>query len=85
MYINKGKLKDFVKDVEAQLKEGRSSITINVYSSASHVPTKTYETNEKLTTIRAENMKYDIFTHFESLWQDDQTTHFTVGSFNQAG
>ena len=66
LYINKGKLKDFVKDVEAQLKEGRSSITINVYSSASHVPTKTYETNEKLTTIRAENMKYDIFTHFES-------------------
>ncbi len=66
LYLNKGTLKDFVKEVEAQLKEGRPSITINVYSSASHVPTKTYETNEKLTTIRAENMKYDIFTYFES-------------------
>ncbi len=66
LYTDKGTLKDFIKDVEAQLKEGRPSITINVYSSASHVPTKTYATNEKLTTIRAENMKYDIFTYFES-------------------
>jgi hypothetical protein len=55
-----------VKDVEKQLKDGRSAITINVYSSASQVPTKTYETNEKLTQIRAENMKYDLQTYFES-------------------
>lgn len=66
LYTDKGKLKDFVKEVEKQLKEGRPSITINVYSSASHVPTKTYETNEKLTQIRAENMKYDLQTYFES-------------------
>jgi hypothetical protein len=66
LQTDKGKLKDFVKEVEAQLKEGRPSITINVYSSASHVPTKTYETNEKLTNIRAENMKYDLFTYFEN-------------------
>ena len=64
---SKGDLKDFVKQVEAQLKEGRKSITIKVYSSASHVPTKTYETNEKLTQIRAENMKYDLQTYFESI------------------
>lgn len=63
--IDKGNLKRFVKDVENQLKEGRTNITINIYSSASHVPTKTYETNEKLTQIRAENMKYDLTTHFE--------------------
>lgn len=62
--INKGKLKKFVKDIEQQLKEGRPNITINVYSSASHVPTKTYETNEKLTQIRAENMKYDVIAYF---------------------
>jgi tetratricopeptide (TPR) repeat protein len=66
LYTDKGKLKDFVKEVEAQLKEGRPSITINVYSSASHVPTKAYSSNEKLATIRAENMKYDIATYFES-------------------
>lgn len=61
----KGDLKDFVKQVEQQLKEGRESITINIYSSASHVPTKTYGTNIKLTSIRAENMKYDLIAHFE--------------------
>ena len=38
---------------------------INIYSSASYVPTKTYGTNERLTKIRAENMKYDLITHFE--------------------
>jgi len=63
--VSKGELKKFVKNVEQQLKEGREHITINVYSSASHVPTKTYETNEKLTQIRAENMKYDLTTYFE--------------------
>lgn len=64
--VNKGKLKKFVKDVEKQLEEGREQITINVYSSASHVPTKTYKTNENLTKIRAENMKYDLISHFEN-------------------
>lgn len=61
----KGKLKDFVQAVEEQLEAGRESITINIYSSASHVPTKTYKTNENLTKIRAENMKYDLIAHFE--------------------
>lgn len=64
--VSKGDLKKFVKEVEKQLKDGRESITINVYSSASKVPTKTYESNEKLTQIRAENMKYDLATYFES-------------------
>ncbi len=61
---NEGDLKDFVKQVEKQLEEGRKSITINVYSSASNVPTKTYKTNEKLTQLRAENMKYDLTNYF---------------------
>jgi len=59
-------LKIFVKDVEKQFSEGRNSVTINVYSSASRVPTKDFESNEKLATIRAENMKYDLQNHFES-------------------
>lgn len=66
LFVDKGNLKKFVKNVEAQLNSGRPSVTINVYSSASKVPTKTYETNEKLTQIRAENMKYDLFTYFEN-------------------
>lgn len=64
--VKKGELKEFVQAVEAQLIEGRPAITINIYSSASHVPTKTYGTNENLTKIRAENMKYDLQTYFES-------------------
>ncbi len=63
--VKKGDLKKFVKDVEKQIDEGRKEITINIYSSASNVPTKTYETNENLTRIRAENMKYDLIAHFE--------------------
>lgn len=61
----KGELKDFVKSVEEQLRNGRETITINVYSSASKVPTNTYLTNERLTEIRAENMKSDITAYFE--------------------
>ena len=61
----KGELKTFAKSVEEQLDDCRPNITINIYSSASYVPTKTYGTNENLTRIRAENMKYDLITHFE--------------------
>ncbi len=62
----KGDLKKFVKDVENQLNDGRENITINIYSSASTVPTRTYKTNERLTEIRAENMKYDLIAYFEN-------------------
>ena len=60
----KGDLKTFVKNVEEQLKEGRESITVNIYSSASYVPTSSFESNESLTKIRAENMKYDLIAYF---------------------
>ena len=66
LITNKGDLKDFVKAVDAQLEEGRSNITITIYSSASQVPTKTYDTNETLTKIIAENMKYDLIIYFEN-------------------
>jgi hypothetical protein len=42
----------------------RTSIAINIYSSASHLTNKAYETNEKFTQIAAENMKYDIPAYF---------------------
>lgn len=61
----KGDFKNFVKEIERQMKAGRTVIAINVYSSASKVPTTTYETNEKLSRLRAENIKYDIMTYFQ--------------------
>lgn len=60
-----GELKDFVKEVENQLKEGREKIIINIYSSASYVPTRTYVTNDKLAIVRAENMKKEILEYFK--------------------
>lgn len=64
--VSKGELRKFVKDVEQQLADGRDKITINIYSSASQVPTKTYASNEELTRLRAENMKYDLLAYFQS-------------------
>jgi tetratricopeptide (TPR) repeat protein len=66
LFTNKGKLKDYVKDIDKQFKKGRKKVTIKIYSSASKVPTDTYETNEKLAQLRAENMKYDLIEYFEN-------------------
>jgi flagellar motor protein MotB len=62
---NKADLKSFLKEIEQQLKDGREQVTINIYSSASQVPTNAFESNQKLSEIRAENLKYDIMNHFE--------------------
>jgi tetratricopeptide (TPR) repeat protein len=77
----KGDFKRFVKEIEKQLKSGRKLIAINVYSSASTVPTITYETNEKLSRLRAENIKYDIQNYFQENTQvSDQMTVTIKGS-----
>jgi tetratricopeptide (TPR) repeat protein len=81
--VKKGKLKSFVKEVEKQMEEGRPNITINIYSSASHVPTKTYKTNENLTKIRAENMKYDLIAHFQKKEYADKVNVVIVTSIVQ--
>lgn len=63
--VKRGDLKKFVKEIEAQLKDGRESITISITSSASNVPTKKFSSNEELAKVRAENMKYDLISYFE--------------------
>lgn len=62
--ISRGDLKRFIKEVEEQLDAGRNSVTIHIVSSASHVPTKMYGSNENLARIRAENVKYDLVSYF---------------------
>lgn len=62
---SKGEFRKFLKELEEQLKNGREGITIRIYSSASQVPTKSFENNEKLAQTRAENMKYDLIDYFE--------------------
>ena len=62
---SEGELKTFVENVEKQLNEGRESVTISIYSSASNVPTKTYVTNQNLAHVRAENIKKELTAYFE--------------------
>ncbi len=62
--ISNRDLKRFVKEVETQIKSGRKSVTIKIHSSASTVPTQKFGTNDKLASIRAENMKYDLMAYF---------------------
>ncbi len=76
----RGDLKDFVKTILDQFEEGRDKITINVYSSASQVPTKTYGSNEKLAEMRAENMKYDLVEYFTKKGMADKVNVVVVES-----
>lgn len=55
----------FLKDIEKQLKSSTGNVTVKVQSSASNVPTRRYESNQKLADLRAENVKYDIVTYFQ--------------------
>lgn len=64
--VNEGDLNDFVKEVNQQMIDGREKMTIKIFSSASHVPTRTYKTNENLTKVRANNMKNDLESYLSS-------------------
>lgn len=60
-----GDLKTFVEAVKKQINDGRESITISIYSSASKVPTATYVTNQNLAHVRAENIKKELSNYFD--------------------
>jgi hypothetical protein len=62
----RGELKKFLAKIEKQLEEGRKTITINIYSSASNVPTRKFENNKELARLRAENIKYDIMEFIQT-------------------
>ncbi len=68
--VDKGDLRKFVRKIKKDLKDGRNSVTINVYSSASQVPTQTFGTNDKLAKVRAENIKYDLIDDFKRTFAD---------------
>lgn len=62
----RGDLKKFLTEIEKQLEAGRKSITINIYSSASTVPTNKFKNNEELARLRAENIKYDLMEYIQN-------------------
>jgi hypothetical protein len=59
-----GELKDFVGKIDTQLKNGREKIAIQIVSSASQVPTKTFGTNDKLADARAEQIKEVLMKYY---------------------
>lgn len=70
--IEEGKLKDFVGQIEAQLNSGREKVTINIYSSASYVPTRTFGTNEKLAKSRANRIQNELNAYFANKGMKDK-------------
>jgi hypothetical protein len=49
--------KNFLNQLSSQIDAGRKNITIEIYSSASKVPTTSFSSNQQLAEYRAENMK----------------------------
>ena len=64
--LKRGVLKKYMNELEEQAKKGRQKFTINIYSSASTVPTKKFNSNEDLARTRAENIKYDLIEYIEN-------------------
>ncbi len=62
--ISEGKLKNYAETIERQLAEGRESIAIHIFSSASYVPTETFKTNDKLARSRANRIKGELENYF---------------------
>jgi tetratricopeptide (TPR) repeat protein len=63
--IDEGALKAYLDEIHTQLLEGREKITIDIYASASKVPTETFKSNELLAQKRAENVRADLENYFE--------------------
>lgn len=61
-----GELKGFVSKIDEQLAAGRKDITIEINSSASNVPTKTFKTNDILAQTRADKIKEELEKHFKN-------------------
>lgn len=63
--VTEARMKSFLKSVEAQLKDGREKIVIEITSSASFVPTHEFKDNQELSESRAANMKAMLEKYFE--------------------
>ena len=61
----RGAFNEFLKAIKEQHDAGRETINLRITSSASKVPTRTFGTNDKLASTRANNMK-DVLTNYFS-------------------
>ncbi len=65
--VKSGDLKIFLNEIEKQLKEsGRKTLTIEIESSASKVPTRKYKNNENLAQIRALNIQKELVAYISN-------------------
>ncbi len=64
LLTSEGDLKIFLENISRQLKEGRPNITIQIYASASTVPTTSFKNNDLLAQKRAENIKNSLLNYF---------------------
>lgn len=64
---NEKELSGFKGDL-ANVVKAHSEITVEIYSSASKVPTKTFKNNGELAKLRAQNMKNEIEEYISSLY-----------------
>jgi tetratricopeptide (TPR) repeat protein len=62
--IEEGELKEFLDEIHTQLLEGREKVIIDIYASASTVPTETFKSNDLLAQKRAENIETDLKNYF---------------------
>ena len=67
-----GDLKEFLDGVEGQL--ATREVKINIYSSASTVPTRTFRTNDRLARSRADKMEELLTAHFMDNGMLDKVT-----------
>ena len=81
--VEEGKLKDFVTTIEGQLTSGREKITINIWSSASYVPTKTFGSNDKLARSRANRIKSELEAYFAEKGMKGKVTVKVVSAIVQ--
>jgi hypothetical protein len=62
---DRSELDSFLAGVESQVASTDRSVKVLITSSASHVPTKTFKSNDKLARTRADNMLKLLEEHFE--------------------
>ena len=78
-----GELKDFLDKVEKQIEGGRKHVTINIYSSASTVPTSSFSSNEALAQKRSENVEKLIADYIKKKQYKDKISFLIVESLVQ--
>ncbi len=65
LFVGNREFKKFMKEIEKQLEGNNEHIVVKIKSSASKVPTTKYKSNEELSQLRAEHIKYDIINFIE--------------------